>query len=92
MNKVISKIPTHHTLGSLRNFGLTVTAHGNGAYTGELTFETEEEAKAHLRSRADMLAENEEEQNEMYADIENGYLRYDAATASIEEVDENEED
>jgi len=89
MYKVISKIPTQHTLGSLRSFGLTVTAHGNGSYTGQLEFESEEEAKEHLRSRADMLAENEEEQQEMYNDIESGYLRYDAATASIEEAAEN---
>lgn len=66
MYKVISKIPTHHTLGSLRNFGLDVKAHGNGAYTGSLIFETKEAAIKHLESRADILAENEEDLKEMY--------------------------
>ena len=89
MYQVISKISTHHTLGHLYNFGLNVKAHGNGAYTGTLHFETEEEAKEHLRSRADVLAEDEDDLKDKYADIENGYLRHDAATANIEQVEED---
>ena len=59
-----------------------------GRFVAEQEFETEDDAKAYLRSRAEMVLETEAEITEALHDIEKyGRLTLDAVTASIEEVE-----
>ena len=88
--------PTIYQLHSLRAFNIGSKAIGNGAYIGKIFFNTEEEAKDYLTSRADKYNDEDPEGSEskladMYADISNGALTLDAVTAYINIIDEEEE-
>ena len=67
-----------------------------GGHSAEREFDSEDEAKAYLRERAEIYNSedpegSEERLNDMYDDIERGSLTLDAVTAYIEEkFEENE--
>jgi hypothetical protein len=89
--KITAKVPTVYQRTSLTHFGLPITKHGSGSFSICEEFETKEEAEQYLRQRAEMYIENETELNEALEEIEKyGVLELDAATARIEEVDEEE--
>jgi ketol-acid reductoisomerase len=92
--KVTATAPTVYQTSSLRRFGMTVKEIGNGSFHSEQIFESEEEAKAYLVSRAEMYYDEFEGQvDEHLSTIEkNGYLEIDAVTARIEEVENEEEE
>jgi hypothetical protein len=76
-------VPTIYQLNSLREFGLPYKAALGGSYYFSEEFESVEKAKEYLRKRAIMYADDTELLEEMYQDIELGYLQLDAATAHI---------
>jgi hypothetical protein len=95
--KITATAPTVYQLNSLRAFNLNQKANGNGSYTGEAHFETEEEAKTYLRARAEKYNSEDpcgtdDRLTDMYRDIESGVLRLDAVTAYVKEIEESEED
>ena len=92
---ITAKAPTVHQLNSLSLFGMGYKEHKDGSFTASREFESEQEAKDFLRSRAEQY--NSEDPNgsderlaDMYEDIEAGSLRLDAVMAFIEEVEETE--
>lgn len=91
MFKITATAPTTYQLSSLRAFNLDTKKNGNGSITGELAFETKEEAEQHLIKRADMYNDQDPEGTdeklaEMHNDIKKyGHLTLDAVTARIEE-------
>lgn len=88
---ITATAPTSYQINSLRAFNLDVKKNGNGSFTGELAFETKEEAEQYLIKRADIYNDQdpdgtEERLTEMYNDIkQNGSLTLDAVTARIKE-------
>ena len=78
-----ASVPTIYQLNSLREFGLPYKAALGGSYYFSEEFESVEKAKEYLRKRAIMYADDTELLEEMYQDIELGYLQLDAATAHI---------
>lgn len=89
--KITATAPTSYQTQSLRAFGMNVEKHGNGSYTSEQIFDTEKEAKEFLAVRAERYFDgnsNNDETDliEALKDIEKGYLRLDAVTASIEKI------
>jgi len=91
---IIATAPTVYQLSSLKAFGMGANKHGNGSFSASQEFDSEDEAKQYLRKRAEMYNSNdpygtEERLADMYRDIEYGVLTLDAATAHIEEK-ENE--
>jgi hypothetical protein len=96
--RISATAPTAYQLQSLHNFGMVVKEHGNGRYTATQDFNTEEEAKDYLTERAvryfDGNSDNDEANLiEAIDRIEkHGSLRLDAVTASIEEVEIEEQD
>ena len=66
---------------------MNIKKNGNGSFTSEQIFDSEEEAKAYLVERAELYYEESEEQPEEHLeDIEKyGQLTIDAVTAHIEE-------
>jgi len=87
--KIIATAPTSYQLASLRHFGLNVNSYPTGAHVGTLIFDTLQEAKEHLVTRAELYFEDESELQSALIDIENNFLRMDAVTGSIEEFNEN---
>lgn len=89
---ITATAPTGYQLNSLLAFGLGHTKNPNGSYTIEAEFNSEEEAREHLRTRArlynDRTGGSNEELLEMLRDIEEGYLSLDAVTAGIQQRDE----
>lgn len=87
--KVTATAPTVYQTSSLRRFGMKVNKLGNGSFNSFQIFDSEEEAKTYLVSRAEMYYDQFEGQvNEHLETIEkNGYLEIDAVTAKIEEDD-----
>lgn len=88
--------PTSYQLRSLRAFQLKENNNGNGSHTGILFFESEEEAKQYLMTKADKYNDEDpngsfEKLSEMYGDIERGALTLDAVTAYISELNIEEE-
>lgn len=86
--KITATAPTIYQHQSLSKFNLNVKSNGNGSYTGNMIFETEQEAKDYLINRAEMYYDDYEGQAEEHiADIQkHGSLTIDAVTAKIEEV------
>ncbi len=67
----------------------------NGSYVVEMKFDSLTDAQDYLLQCVDQYAQRngtEEEIEKMRQDAINGYLTYDAVTATIEEVEENEKD
>ena len=89
--KVIATAPTSYQIQSLRAFGMEVKKNGNGSFTGKQIFDSEEEAKKYLVTRAEMYYDEYEGQvTEHLQGIETvGCLNIDAVTATIEEVEED---
>ena len=85
--KITASIPTSHTMNALSMFGLHNTTHMDGSISGELEFNSIDEAKAHLKSRAEMHLDSESELNDAFNEIDNhNYLRLSDVTADIEDV------
>lgn len=95
--RISATAPTTYQLQSLRQFGMEVKHHGNGSHTATQDFDTEKEAKEYLIERAEIYFDgnsdnDEKDLIEALESIEkHGVLTLDAVTASIEEV-EIEED
>ena len=89
--KVIAIAPTSYQIQSLRAFGMEVKKNGNGSFAGKQIFDSEEEAKKYLVTRAEMYYDDFEGQaTEHLQGIESlGCLTIDAVTALIEEVEED---
>ena len=89
--------PTAYQLTSLNAFGMGNNKTGNGSYWAEKEFETEQDAKAFLATRAELYNDedpngSEDRLNDMLNSIMNQKtLTLDAVTAYIEEVEEAEE-
>ena len=89
--------PTSYQYNSLQAFGMGANKTGNGSYWAEKEFETEQDAKAFLATRAELY--NDEDPNgsqDLLNDMLNSImnqkrLALDAVTAYIEEVEEAEE-
>lgn len=75
--------PTIHQYNSLRAFGMVIKERGNGSFTAEEVFSTEDEAKDYLTRRAIQYAQTPIEFAEYEKEIEQGYLTLDAVTAYI---------
>lgn len=92
--KVSATAPTVYQIQSLRHFGMDVKKHGNGSFSSEQVFDTEEEAKAYLVERAEKYYDEFEGQvDEHLEGIEKyGMLTIDAVTARIDEVENEEEE
>jgi hypothetical protein len=90
--RITATAPTAYQLQSLRHFGMEVTKNGNGS-TAHQDFDTEEEAKKYLLTRAEMYFDgnsdnDEQDLIEAFDSIEkHGVLTLDAATAGIEEIE-----
>lgn len=96
MYKIIAIAPTSYQLDSLRAFGLNINSRGSGSYFSEKEFNTEEEAKQYLVTRAEKYNDedpngSQERLDYMLKDISYGVLTLDGATARIEEVCKEEE-
>jgi len=85
---ITATAPTAYQLNSLASFGIDIKKHLNGSYIATQEFYNEDEAKKYLKARAENwyynTSCNEFELQDMYKDIENGYLTLDAVTANIE--------
>lgn len=91
--KITATAPTVYQYNSLSHFGMNIKKNGNGSFTSEQVFDSEEEAKAYLVERAERYYDEFEGQvDEHLEDIEKyGQLTIDAVTAHIEEVEQEEE-
>ena len=95
--RITATAPTAYQLQSLRHFGMEVKKNGNGSYTAHQDFDTEEEAKKYLLTRAEMYFDgnsdnDEQDLIEAFDSIEkHGVLTLDAATAGIEEIEITED-
>lgn len=91
--KITATAPTAYQYNSLSRFGMNIKKRGNGSFTSEQVFDSEEEAKAYLVERAERYYDEYEGQvDEHLEDIEKyGQLTIDAVTAHIEEVEQEEE-
>jgi len=95
--RISATAPTAYQLQSLRHFGMEVKKNGNGSYTAHQDFDTEDEAKEYLKSRAEMYFDgnsdnDEQDLIEAFDSIEkHGVLTLDAATARIDEIEIAEE-
>lgn len=91
--RITATAPTSYQYNSLSRFGMTIKKNGNGSFSSEQVFDSEEEAKAYLVERAERYYDEFEGQvNEHLQDIEKyGMLTIDAVTARMEEI-EIEED
>ena len=88
MYKITAIAPTSYQFSSMLSFGMPYR-NEYGRFIAQQEFASEEDAKEHLRARAEMSLESEEEITEALHDIEKyGRLTLDAVTASIEEVAE----
>ena len=80
---------TSYQLQSVRNFGTEIKHYPNGTYVFCQEFETEQEAKNYLISRAENYFETEEEINEAIEEINTyGSIRMDAVNGRIEKITE----
>lgn len=85
--------PTAYQLQSLIAFAIGSDKNGNGSFTGEKEFDTDEEAKEYLKGRASVYNDedpcgSDERLAKMYANIDRyGMLTLDAVTARIEETE-----
>ena len=95
--RISATAPTTYQLQSLRHFGMEVKKNGNGSYTAHQDFDTEDEAKEYLKSRAQMYFDGNSDNDEAnlieaFDSIENyGVLTLDAVTGRIEEIEISEE-
>jgi hypothetical protein len=86
--KITATAPTSYQLTSLGYFGLPIKSSGDGSHYSEYEFDTQEEAKAYLKQRADMYG-NDALLGVMYEGIDRvGKLHLDAVTASIVEIED----
>ena len=85
---ITAEVPTTYQYNSIRSFGMEVTKHFNGGYTARKEFDSREDAKAYLISRAENYAQDEHQLAEMLEQIqERGCLTIDACMAYIDEID-----
>ena len=94
--KIKAIAPTSYQLQSLKHFGMEIKKYGNGSYTSQQEFDSEGEAKAYLKERAERYFDGNSDNDEeklitALEDIEKyGSLRLDAVIADIEEVYEKQ--
>lgn len=85
-----STILTHHSIGSLRFFGIDIVEHFDGSYSIEQIFDTKRRAMDYLHERVRLYGETngtEKELRKMHTEInEHGCLSYDAAIACIDKI------
>ncbi|MFZ1786721.1 MAG: hypothetical protein WAT92_00355 [Saprospiraceae bacterium] len=93
-HRITATAPTAYQYQSLCKFNLNNNKNGNGSFTGTMDFYSEQDAKDYLINRAEMYYDEYEGQvDEHIEDIEKyGVLTIDAATARIEEIDQDEEE
>lgn len=90
--RISATAPTGYQLQSLRHFGMEVNKNGNGSYSAHQDFDTEEEAKQYLKSRAEMYFDGNSDNDEpdlidaLDSIEKHGVLRLDAVTAGIDEI------
>ncbi len=91
--RITATAPTAYQLQSLRHFGIEVVKNGNGSYSATQDFDSEDEAKAYLTERAEMYYDGNSDNDEanlskaLESIANHGSLTLDAATASIEELE-----
>lgn len=88
--KIKATAPTVYQINSLRSFGMEIKENGDGSYSSEQIFDTEQEAKDYLTKRAEKYYDEYEGQVDEHLESirDNGYLTIDAATAIIDvEID-----
>lgn len=94
---ITATAPTVYQLNSLNAFGMGAKKNGNGSFSASMNFDSIEEAWAYLENRAHMYNDQDPEGTpeklaEMLEDIDDrNFLRLDAVTAHIEEVEEETE-
>lgn len=89
--RITAIAPTTYQLSSVRLFGSEVKSLYNGKHIFQKDFDSEEEAKSYLISRAEYYYETEEQLNEAVEGINKyGSLQLDAVNGSIEEVETEE--
>lgn len=87
--RVIAIAPTVYQYNSVRFFG-NPEKHMDGRYSVIIDFDSRNEAKEYLTDRINVYASEhgtEEEVERMLAQVESGYLEYDAVRAVINEVE-----
>lgn len=86
--RITAIAPTTYQLCSVRLFGSEVKSLYNGKHIFQKDFESEEDAKAYLITRAEYYFENETEFNEAVEGINKyGSLQLDAVSGRIEEIE-----
>lgn len=92
--KITATAPTSYQYNSLNRFGMSIKKNCNGSFSCEQVFDTEEEAKAYLVTRAERYYNEFEGQvDDHLQDIEKyGMLTIDAVTARIDDVENEEEE
>ena len=87
--KISATAPTAYQYNSLSRFGMKIKKNGNGSFSSEQLFDSEEEAKDYLVERAERYyGEYEGQVDEHLQEIKKyGMLTIDAVTARIDEVE-----
>jgi len=86
--KITAMAPTVYQYGSLRHFGGDIKKHGNGSFSINIEFETEQQAKDYLIERVSYYSDTEEELNEAIERIERcGSVQMDAVSGYISEIE-----
>lgn len=86
---VTATAPTVYQRTSVGYFGSEVTAMRSGAFVFTKEFETEQDAKDYLCSRAENYFETQEEIEQAANEIERcGSIQFDAVRGYIEEINE----
>ena len=89
---ITATAPTSYQLNSLKAFGMGYNENGNGSFSAEKEFESNEAAKEYLKSRAEQYNSEDPSGSDlrlqkMYDNINQGLLKLDAVTAYIEEIE-----
>lgn len=93
--RVTCKVPTTYQYSSITKLMGWAEKSWDGSFSAIEEAETEEEAKEFLRQRLHQLwletGLTQDEYDEKLADIEMGYLEYDAAMAHIEKAEKKDD-
>jgi hypothetical protein len=87
--KITVSTPYSGNVNSMRLFGIEYRNVPGVGLVGSQEFDSMDDAKDYLRQRADWYADSDEQREEQYIMIEHSqFLTLDAATASIEEIED----
>jgi hypothetical protein len=87
--KITVSTPYSGNVNSMRLFGIEYRNVPGVGLVGSQEFDSMDDAKAYLCKRAELFADTEQQLNEYYEQIEtSGTLTLDAASASIEEIED----